>query len=51
MSAGVDVKDNSDLRRLAREEPEAVRAVAERAGGDLGAWLERILEEEQGGSE
>lgn len=35
----------SDLRRIAREEPEAVRAVADRAGGRLGDWLHRILEE------
>lgn len=35
----------SDLRQIAREEPEAVRAVADRAGGRLGDWLHRILEE------
>lgn len=41
-------EDRPELRELAREEPEAVQAVADRAGGRLGSWLWRILEEEQG---
>lgn len=38
--------DTSELRQLAREEPEAVRRVAELRDDDVRKWLLRILEEE-----
>jgi len=34
-----------DLREVAEEDPDAVRRIAERAGGDLEKWLKRVLEE------
>lgn len=38
--------DRPSLRELAREEPEAVRAVAEMRDDDVCDWLLRVLEEE-----
>lgn len=38
----------SAIRELAREDPEAVRSVAEKSDGALGDRLLEILEEERG---
>lgn len=44
-----DESDDSGLRELARQEPEAFKSVAEKADGELRGWLESILEDERGG--
>lgn len=41
------MSDAETLREYAREDPEAVRSIADKAGGKLGQALYRILEEER----
>lgn len=41
--------NRSELRQLARDEPDALRSLAEKAEPELADYLARVLEEEGGG--
>lgn len=41
---------SSELRQIARDDPETIESLAAKADDELAAWLRRVLEEEGDGS-